>query len=116
MLSEGQRFVVTAACMSADLYRNGDTGVINSVERSGYKVLMDSGKEAFLLPNEIEALGDHAQPAQADDAEVDYASELRDQFATAALTGLLLCKLTEPGEIARRAWELADAMLQARDQ
>ena len=116
MLSEGQRFVVTAERMSAGLYRNGETGVIKSAERAGYKVLMDSGKEAFVMIDEVEALGDHFQPAQADDAEVDYESELRDQFATAALTGLLIRKTAEPGEIARRAWELADAMLQARDQ
>lgn len=116
MLSEGQRFVIVDDRMNAGLYSKGETGTITVVRRSGYKAVLDSGKEAFLLPNEIEALGDHVQPAQADDAEVDYESELRDQFATAALTGLLIRKPAEPGEIARRAWELADAMLQARDQ
>jgi hypothetical protein len=114
MLSEGQRFVVTAALMSSGLYRNGETGVIKSVERAGYKVLMDSGRTAFIMADEIEAIGDHVHPAQGGDAEVDYASELRDQFAAAALTGLLICKPMGPSEIARRAWELADAMLQAR--
>jgi hypothetical protein len=116
MLSEGQRFVIVDACMSAGLYRNGETGTVKSVERSGYQVLMDSGNEAFVMPDEVEALGDHVQPARADDAEVDYASELRDQFAAAALTGLLICKPMGPSEIARRSWELADAMLKARDQ
>jgi hypothetical protein len=116
MLSEGQRFVIVDACMSAGLYRKGDTGTVKSVERAGYKVLMDSGKEAFVMADEVEALGDHVQPARADDAEVDYASELRDQFAAAALTGLLICKPMGPSEIARRSWELADAMLQARGQ
>lgn len=116
MLSEGQRFVIVDACMSAGLYRKGETGTVKCVERAGYKVLMDSGKEALVMIDEVEALDDHAQPAPADYADVDYAAELRDQFAAAALTGLLICKPMEPHEIARRAWELADAMLQARDR
>ena len=116
MLSEGQRFVVTSERMSAGLYRNGESGVIKSAERAGYKVLMDSGRTAFVMIDEVEALDDRVQPTQEGDAEVDYESELRDQFATAALTGLLICKPMEPSEIARRAWELADAMLQARDK
>jgi hypothetical protein len=116
MLSEGQRFVIVDDRMNAGLYSKGETGTITVANRSGYKAVLDSGKEAFLLPNEILALGDHIQPAQADDADVDYASELRDQFAASALTGLLICKPMGPSEIARRAWELADAMLQARGQ
>lgn len=116
MLSEGQRFVVTAERMSASLYGKGEAGTVKSVGRAGYKVLMDSGKEAFVMLDEVESLGDHVQPSPADDAEVDYASELRDQFAAAALTGLLICKPADDETIARRAWAIADAMLAARDR
>lgn len=116
MLAEGQRFIIVDARMSAGLYGKGETGTVKSVERAGYKVLMDSGKEAFVMLDEVEALGDHVQPSPADDAEVDYASELRDQFAAAALTGILICKPADDETIARRAWAIADAMLAARER
>jgi hypothetical protein len=60
-----------------------------------------------VLPSPLEAIESARKQARA---------ELRDRFATAALTGLLAYPhgVAMPEQIAKRAWDFADAMLKAR--
>ncbi len=93
MLSERERLVILNARMSAGMY-----------------------SKAFVMPDEIEAIDEQDRSEESDGPEIDYASELRDQFAAAALTGILICKPADDETVARRAWAIADAMLAARDR